>query len=393
MTKVSRVIITTMYINDYRVPFFNRLRELLADKGVELQLLAGKPSTEEAKKKDQASPGWEISIPCRYFFKGRVCWFPFGAYAKKADLTIVTQENKLIYNLWLLSAGRPKRIAFWGHGGNLQAKKPNGFKERFKSWTINKVDWWFAYTEMSAGLVRKAGFPPERTTVVNNAVDTGNLAALCKQVRSDDCRRMRQQLGLTEGPVGLYLGSLQKSKRLDFFLDAVERIHEQVRTFQLVIVGAGPDQAQIETAARRHAWIHYPGPLHGLDKAKVLMLSDVLLNPGMVGLGILDSFVSGTPLFTTECGIHSPEIAYLESGMNGVSTADDVEAYSDAVISALMDPQTLSSLRVGALASAGSYSIERMAQRFSAGICACLSSRENTGSHIAETKVESVQIK
>lgn len=393
MNKAYRVTITEMYINDYRVPFFNRLRELLADKGIELQLLTGKPSEAEAKKKDQASPGWEIFLPCRYFLRDKVCWLPFGAYAKDSDLVIVTQENKLIYNLWLLLVERPKRLAFWGHGRNLQTKNPSGLKEKLKNWTTTKVDWWFAYTEMSAGFVRQAGFPPGRTTVVNNAVDTQKLAALCSQVSAEDCRRKRLQLGLTDGPVGLYLGSLQKTKRLEFLLAAAQRIHARVPHFQLLVVGAGPDQAQIEDAASRYPWIRYLGPLHGMDKATVLALSDVLLNPGMVGLGILDSFVSGTPLFTTACGIHSPEIAYLESGKNGISTIDNVDAYAEAVIAAVSDPQTLTTLAANARASADSYTIERMAERFSAGICACLAYPENASSPVVKAKVESIAAK
>jgi glycosyltransferase involved in cell wall biosynthesis len=369
---MRRVVIAEMYINGYRVPFFNRLRDLLAREGVELQLLTGNPSPAEAKKNDRATLGWEIQLPCRYFFNNRVCWLPFGRYARNADLVIVTQENKLIYNLWLMFFGRPKRLAFWGHGRNMQSTRSDGLKEQFKRWTVGKVDWWFAYTELTAALVNQTGFSRERTTVVDNSVDTSKLGALCRAVTPADCQQMRQRLGLDSGPVGLYLGSLQKMKRLDFLLDAARRIREQVPGFQLLVAGAGPDQQTIEAAARENAWIHYVGPLSGAEKANALVLADVLLNPGAVGLGILDSFVSGTPYFTTECGIHGPEIAYLESGRNGVITTPDVEIYSEAVIAVLSDPAALVELREGALGSASRYTIENMADRFSKGILACL---------------------
>ncbi len=103
------------------------------------------------------------------------------------------------------------------------------------------------------------------------------------------------------------------------------------------------------------------------------MLADVLLNPGAVGLGIQDSFVGGAPMFTTDCGLHGPEISYLDSGKNGVMSADDLEEYADAVIEVLSHPETLEKLRRGTLASAPAYTVENMAERFKQGVLACLS--------------------
>lgn len=372
---MRRVVIAEMYINDYRLPFYNHLRALLAQERIELNLLTGVPSRNEAKKRDQATLGWEIQIPCTYLAGERLCWLPFGSYAQGADLVIVTQENKLLFNLWLLSLGRPRRLAFWGHGRNMQASKPNGWKENFKRWTTNKVDWWFAYTEATTALLGRQGFPGSATTTVNNSVDTRKLAALCQTVSPIDCQRMRRRLGLDHGPLGLYLGSLHKMKRFDFLLEAARRIRSRIPDFQLLIAGAGPMQADIEAAAREQPWIRYAGPLVNLDKAVALRLADVLLNPGAVGLGILDSFVSGTPLITTECATHGPEIAYLRSMQNGVMTANDIDAYCAAIISLLTVPEQLAKLQAGALASAAQYTIEKMAASFTEGIVACLSTR------------------
>ena len=66
--------------------------------------------------------------------------------------SMMRAENKLIQNHLLLLGPRRFRLAFWGHGANLQSDNPHGLKERFKRWTTNRVDWWFAYTQMSADL-------------------------------------------------------------------------------------------------------------------------------------------------------------------------------------------------------------------------------------------------
>jgi glycosyltransferase involved in cell wall biosynthesis len=324
-------------------------------------------------KKDHVMLPWVTRLPTRYLFGERICWQPFGKYARDADLVIVMHENKLIYNLWLLSFGRPRLLAFWGHGRNMQSDRPDGLKERFKRWTTNKVDWWFAYTEESAALVADTGFPRTRTTVVENAIDTREMIELCRQAKEYGEERIRREFGLKKGPVGLYLGSLYQEKRIDFLLEAAHRIRAAIPDFQLLVVGAGPQQGMVESAANEHAWILYPGALHGMKKARALAIADLTLNPGLVGLGVLDSFVGGAPMFTTDCGLHSPEVAYLSSGRNGVITADNLDAYVEAVVSTLSDPQALAKLQEGALGMAARYTIENMVTRIANGILACLS--------------------
>lgn len=371
--KRPKVVIVERQLLQYRLEFYENLRHILDQQDIDLQLLIGMGTPAEAQKKNEISLSWARHIPTYYLFGSSLCWQPFGEYAKDADLVIVMHENKILYNLWLMSFGRPKRLAFWGHGRNMQSDKPNGLKERFKRWTINKVDWWFAYTESSADLVVQAGFPSQCTTVVENAVDTEKLARLCATVSTLDAQLRRTELGLANGPVALYLGSLYKEKRLDFLIEAAVKIRQRVPHFQLLIAGAGPEQMQIEIAAQQYSWIHYLGPVQGKEKALALVLADIILNPGLVGLGILDAFASGTPMFTTDCGLHSPEISYLASGQNGVMTDDNVETYVDVVSQALQHPDTLSALRKGALLSAPRYTIGNMVNLYQNGIRACLS--------------------
>jgi glycosyltransferase involved in cell wall biosynthesis len=97
-----------------------------------------------------------------------------------------------------------------------------------------------------------------------------------------------------------------------------------------------------------------------------------MLNPGLVGLGILDAFAAGIPLITTDCGLHSPEIAYLESGQNGLMTADTVQAFSGACSGLLADSEALRRMGEAAKACASIYNIQHMTQRFGDGILAAL---------------------
>ena len=142
--------------------------------------------------------------------------------------------------------------------------------------------------------------------------------------------------------------------------------------FQLLIVGAGPQDALLAELTAKLPWVHMLGPLQGRAKCEAMMLADVMLNPGLVGLGILDSFASGRPMFTTDCGLHSPEIAYLDNGQNGVMTDNGVEAYADAVVAVLARPAELARLAANARASASRYTVDNMARRMCGGIRSAL---------------------
>ena len=73
----------------------------------------------------------------------------------------------------------------------------------------------------------------------------------------------------------------------------------------------------------------------------------------------------------SDCGLHSPEIAYLQSGDNGLMTADDLAAFVDAVVTLLQDPAQAQRLRAGALQAGELYSIKHMSDRFCAGCLDC----------------------
>jgi L-malate glycosyltransferase len=357
----------------YRLPLFNGLRERLAQDGIRLRLLHGDPMPAERAKNDSGHLPWAEPLTTRYFAGGKLMWQPFARQTAHADLVIVTQENKHLHNLpLLLNPWRRQRLAFWGHGRNMQALRPDGLGERFKRWTSCRVDWWFAYTEVSAASVRESGFPAQAITVLNNSIDTAALAATLQAARHIPRAELRASLGLGAGPVGVFMGSLYTEKRIDFLLAAAVELQRRLPGFQLVIAGDGPDRERVQRAVAAHPGIHWLGSVHGERKAHVLAAADVMLNPGLVGLSILDAFVAGLPLFTTDCRLHSPEIAYLRQGHNGVMTSDTVDAYVAAVTSALSEPTRLQALQQAALQSADDYSIENMVQRYSDGIIQAL---------------------
>lgn len=364
------VLVIQRRLTHYRVPFFESLRRELAERGWTLRLAHGIGTAAEAVKKDAGTLPWAEPLDTRYLLDGRICWQPFAHAIRDASMVVVTPENKLLLNLPLQLGRRDVRVGLWGHGANLQGD-PRSLRERFKRFTARRTDWWFGYTDLSVPLITRSGFPAERISVLDNTVDTQELQQQRAALTPDAIDRLRHELGLQSDAVGVYVGSLYAEKRIEFMLEAAQAIRERVPSFEFLIVGDGPQRALVEGFCQRHPWARYLGVRKGADKVACVALAKVMVNPGLVGLGILDAFVLATPMLTTDCGLHSPEIVYLEHGVNGVMTPNTVAAFADATAALLTDDAALATLRAGCAASAARYTIDNMARHFADGVVAC----------------------
>lgn len=349
-------------------------------RGVTLLLGHGRGTKDEESKKDSGVLSWSHPLETTYLAGGRICLQPFGHLAKQADMLVVTSENKLINNL-PYQFGYPRmRVALWGHGANMQGD-PNSWRERFKSRVARRADWWFGYTEISRPLITRNGFPDERITILNNSVDTSAMAEHYASLPAGDREAWRQANGVGAGPMGIFLGSLYTEKRIEFLLEAARAIRLAVPDFELVMVGAGPQQAMVRAFSESEPWVHYLGTLGGLEKVRALAASDIMLNPGLVGLGILDSFVCGVPMVTTDCGLHSPEISYLSHGNNGLMSANNASDYVEAVLGLLHSPAAREQMTIACRESSQRYSVANMARNFADGVEGCMNAPIWRGKH------------
>jgi glycosyltransferase involved in cell wall biosynthesis len=383
-----KVSIVQRILPHYRISFVERLHEQLAMRGIELELVYGQELAGTVPRTVPLEKPWARRIGNRYvtFGSAELVWQPCLCELRGSDLIVVEQSNRLLLNYWLQMRRPVSRplLGFWGHGRNMQSRHPNGLRERFKSALVRHVDWWFAYTESSRDTVLRNGFPEERITLVNNAVDDEELRRGMQECNHIEPLQMARSLGCSGANVALFCGGLHREKRIDFLLDAAERVRELIPDFELLVVGDGPERPRIEAASRRWPWIRYVGAQMGAARAKYFRASQLIMMPGMVGLVIVDSFIGRCPMFTTEFPYHSPEIAYLRSGYNGCMTADDLESYAQAIARHLRQPALLDALRAGCDESARKYSLASMVTNFAGGVERCLKetargARENAG--------------
>jgi glycosyltransferase involved in cell wall biosynthesis len=371
---MTRVVIVQRRLVHYRVALFERLRQALAERGLHLDLVVGRPGAEDAVRQDGASLAWATEVKVhRWRLMGQeLIWQPLPRPLRDCALLVVTQENKIGSNYWLQLTRRlrSRRLAFWGHGRNFQADAQQGWSERWKRFCLPHVDWWFAYTESSRRAVLEAGFAAERITVLNNAIDAEGFRRDCAAVSSADLADLRRQLAIGErAQVAIHCGSLYGDKRIDEMVAAGDQLARRLPDFHLLVLGAGPEAARIEAAAASRPWLHFLGMKKGVEKARAFLLAQVLLNPGAVGLHVVDSFVSGCPIVTWQSSRHGPEIGYLQDGVNAVVVVDDgLPAYVSAVAHLFETPPALERLGRQCREDSRIYSLDAMVANFADGI-------------------------
>lgn len=377
VVSTRRVTIVKTLIKQYRLPFFQKLRAALLSDGIELEVLYSPPSQKERIKHDNIdlSPPLGRCIASQYMWKDQllVQW-PGWKTLRESDLVILVNANRNVINLPLLALSRLglKKVALWGHGQNHQSGGRT-LRERFKEKLALWPRWWFAYTDATANYLAGLGYSRQRITTINNAIDTSGFSDQVDAVSPSDMERMYKRLELSaDDRVALYCGSLYPEKRIPEMLEVARIVAMRDRHFRLVVIGSGPQENLIREAFKDQPHLRYVGPLFGQDKAICYRLSEFILNPGLVGLAILDAFAAGRPLVTFADSLHSPEIAYLDHENNGLLINGDTSDLAETILNLLDDRSRLARLSDGARKSSTKYCVEDMVRRVREGILRCL---------------------
>lgn len=371
-----KVSIVQQILPHYRIPFFKLLHGTLAARGVEMNLVYGQEAPGATPRTVAMDAPWAFRIENRYIQVGRsrLVWQPSTSLTRGSDLVVIGLQNRSLVNLWYMAARALSsrfRIAYWGHGRNFRSTERDRHAEAVKQRIARTADWWFAYTERSAQVMRSHGVPSEKITVVDNAFDTEELANAARRLDDRAHAATRAELGIPpDAPVVLFCGGLRPEKNIGFLIDACILARKRVPAMHLVVIGDGPEEQKVKAAAVRHPWIHAIGPVFAADRVRYFAISEAMLVPVGVGLAILDAFVTRTPIITTSTETHGPESSYLEHGVNGLVSDESVVAYARVIAEYLRDRALSTRLRAECEKAAQRYTLPNMVERFASGILA-----------------------
>lgn len=357
----------------YRVPFLVRLRTSLAEQGIELHVAFGEPVGNIRARGDNEYPDWMTRLPTRSIPLGshrRIIWRNTRKllHDVSPDFVITEQAIKNLENYWLLWLAKMGRFefAFWGHGRSYSTPQ-TASEAKVKDWLTNRAGWFFAYTAGGVDHVVSHGFNRNRVTEVRNSIDTDELKLNLGRVSEASKFAFLEEHGCTAGYTCLYLGGVDEEKGIPWLLQTAELIAAAEPKFRLLIGGTGNLSDAVVAAATTQNHLVPLGRLDGIEKARALAASDLLLVPFWVGLVAVDSLTSGVPIVTTESSTHSPEYEYLDPGRTCIQSQCDQLAYRDSVIELLHNTSRRADMSASCFSASAAISIDAMVQNFASG--------------------------
>ncbi len=320
---------------EYRAAFMETLADVCSGG---LSVFAGQPLSKEAIAPAKTLRGaewvparnWYLFDPASPFF---LCWqrgFVDWLERWQPEVLVVEANPRNLSTRraarWMHAHQRP--VLGWGLGapaltGPLQALR---FWER-RSF-LGVLDGVIAYSQRGAEEYLAAGLPAERVFVAHNAV-----------ARRPSEPPPDRPAGFADRPVVLFVGRLQARKRIDLLLSACAGLPTALQP-RLVIVGDGPDRAQMEAQAQEiYPSTEFPGARHGAELAAYFAQADLFVLPGTGGLAVQQALTYGLPVIVARGDGTQDDLVRSENGW--LIQPDDLAALGSALAEALASPERL----------------------------------------------------
>ncbi|WP_460027922.1 glycosyltransferase [Methyloparacoccus murrellii] len=351
----------------YRQPLFEALRKRAEEHGHRFSLWVSPADPAFARRGTVGGLPWARCLPVRRFGGGHGLFewqqLPWREVLA-ADVVVVPDAVRCLSHavviLWGLLLGKP--ILTWGHGVNFQPGRLSRWLEPLRHRLLRMAQGHLLYTETCLPPMLAKGYPESRLRVVGNAGDTRMAMGLHGE--HPEVQAFRSELGLGDAPCIAFLGSWYAAKQPERILAIGQALHERLPMARVLVIGGGDGLTPLRAVAANHPWLSLLGPLHGRRKFVALATARCLAVTGIAGLNLLDAMAVGLPVVLPARSDHSPEVAYVRHGGNGLVVADHSRAIAEACADLLSREDWLARLGQAARATAQTLTADRVAVDF-----------------------------
>lgn len=204
------------------------------------------------------------------------------------------------------------------------------WRGRLRFWAIRRwANVVVALTDVMRDEALQIGIPPERVKILNNGIDA-------RAYDFDETARLaaKQQLGLQENTVALFVGRLDPIKSLPTVIEAMRSARQRSPQLRFVIVGDGPERAALEAQARSFGVqdvIQFAGSQKNVNL--YLKAADLFILPSFtegISNALLEAMASSVACLATPVG-GNKEV--LDQGKYGVMVpVANVDAWADTLV-------------------------------------------------------------
>ncbi len=242
----------------------------------------------------------------------------------------------------LLGAHFGKPVTVTARGSDINQIPQHWWPRRLIRWAGARAA---ASIGVSAALVQRMrglGLDPARLQVMPNGVDMERFSA-------HDPAAMRQALGIVAGPVLLTVGNLHEHKGQWLAIEALARLRLRRPAAQLLVIGAGPDEALLRERARAlkvEDAVRWVGTVPNETLARWYSAADVLIlgssREGWPNV-LLEAMACGTPVVASDVGGVREIVQAPEAGR--VVAERTPQAFEQAIESVLSAPPARADVR------------------------------------------------
>jgi glycosyltransferase involved in cell wall biosynthesis len=287
----GRLALQQRVLPSYRVPFFDMLAQA-CDGG--MSLFAGLPRADEGITNGKLQianyvPAKNIHIFHSFLYLcyqlGLIKWLEDW----NPDALIVEANPRYLASSsainWMHTRGR--KVIGWGLGAPPLLGALSGIRQARRIQFLNQFDGIISYSQRGADEYAALGFPHAKIFVAPNAVSPKPLFPIPLRLST-----------FKDSPVILFVGRLQRRKRVDDLLRACPELELKPR---LMIVGDGPEREHLESLAKQvYPSAEFIGAKHGAELKPYFTEADLFVLPGTGGLAVQEAMSYGLPIIVAK---------------------------------------------------------------------------------------------
>lgn len=359
-----KIVLLQRVLPAYREPLFEALRQQACQGGHSFELWVSPAPGTFARRGTEGALPWARALAV----KALPAWLGGFEYqllpwrgVLAADVVVVPDSARCFSNVLILLFRRlwGKRVLTWGHGINFQPDAMSRLLASLRYLLLHLAHGHLVYTQACVTALQAAGFDPAAIAVTENAIDDTPASGL--DDRHPEVLAFRQAHGLGDAPCVVFLGSWYARKRPQVVIEVGLALRQRVPQARVLVIGGGDGLALLAAQANQLPWLTLLGPLHGREKFVALAAARCMVVSGVAGLNLLDAMAVGLPVVLPQRADHSPEVAYVVDGTNGLVVQDDVEQLARACSRLIEDDALRAQLCEGARQTSSALTVKNMA--------------------------------
>ena len=235
------------------------------------------------------------------------------------DAYVITGEHFCL-SLWILiiyTKLTGKRLYTWEHG--LYEPVSKRWQKVYLGTLFKSLSGIFLYNTYSKKYLLELGCEQSKIHVIHNSLNTNSQTSIYNNLSPSNIYEQHFNNSL---PVIIYIGRIQKRKKINQLIEAVYLLNSNSPKVNLIIVGGKDDDddisIQVETLhLNKNVWFY--GPCYKEELNAILLYNaSVCVCPNGVGLTAIHSLSYGTPVISNDDYSHQmPEFEAIINNVTG----------------------------------------------------------------------------